>query len=95
LTQAILSASSQLSGVSESNARQAAEIYLADKFSHKCCATNGFYANGQWYFLLRAYNAAGEVGNAVGKILVDALSGKVIALTDEQIQAIQQASRLL
>lgn len=92
LTQTMLSATSKLSGVSEPEARQAAELYLANKFSNKYHATNGFYGNGHWYFLVRAYNAAGELGTAVGKILVDAFSGNVIALTDEQIEAIQASS---
>ncbi len=95
MTQTILSASTQLAGVSEAEARQTAELYLADKFSNKYRATNGFYGNGHWYFLVRVYNAAGELGNAVGKIQVDAVSGNVIALTNEQSETIQAISHLL
>lgn len=93
--QTTLSIPSRLSSVSELEARGAADSYLIDRLGDEYCATNGFYGNERWHFLLRTHTKAGDLSDAVGKILVDAFSGKVIPLTDEQIQTVRESASLL
>jgi hypothetical protein len=82
------------SSVREAAAQGAAESYLAQVLGAGYAATNAFYGNGRWNFLICPQLVTGAA-NGIGKLAVNAMSGTVIALNDEQIQAVCEQATLL
>lgn len=90
--QATIDVPTSAPAVNEEEAERAANAYLASVLEPEYAATDGFYGNGRWYFLIRCQRADPACTYGVGKIAVDANTGAVIALTDEQIRDAREAS---
>ncbi len=76
----------------EMAAQRTANGYLSDVLGNEYCALHGVYGNGCWYFLIRYQCADHQESYGVGKIAVDTSTGKVNALTDEEIQDARESS---
>jgi len=72
--------------VSETEAQRAADAYLAAALGSDYCALSGFSGQGRWYFRIGWQCSNRHAPYGVGKIAVDARSGAVVALTDEQLR---------
>ena len=83
------------SSVREAAAQRAAESYLAQVLGVGYAATSGFYGNGRWNFLICLHPGTEIATNGIGKLAVDAVSGTVVALSAEQLQAIREQAMLL
>jgi hypothetical protein len=71
--------------VSETEAQQAADAYLATALGAEYRALSGFSGQGRWYFRIGWQCPNRHSPYGVGKLAVDAHSGAVQSLTDEQL----------
>jgi hypothetical protein len=78
--------------VALAKAQDAANVYLGNVLGAGYGATNGFYGNDYWYFLIRYRGVDGECTSGVGKIAVNAITGEITALTDEQLRDVREFS---
>jgi hypothetical protein len=80
------------SPVNEDTALRAAQVYLAGTLGADYVTTRGFYKNGCWEFLIRYHHPDVQQPCVVGRIVLDAQTGRVIPLTLDQLREIHECA---
>lgn len=80
---------------SEAEAQQTANNYLAATLGEAYFVANGFYARGNWIFLIHKRTSAGLSTIGLGKITVEGATGNVVALTDTQLRQLSDLSLVM
>jgi hypothetical protein len=79
------------SPINQVDAQRAGSAYVAAALGADYGTASGFYRHGRWHFLVRCNRAGGKQPCIVGRLSVEAATGRVNELTVEQIREMQES----